>query len=618
MLGLGVFLLLAQSAFGAIRQSATVNNPPYLATHDSSFVPDKILRVTAKNVSLDCTTRYSVIINGSIPGPELRFVEGQHVWIRVYNDMEDTNVTIHWHGLSMRMSPFSDGTPMVSQWPIPPMHFFDYEFQLQKGDAGTYFYHSHVGFQAVTAGGALIVDEAPGTPRPYEYDEDRIVMISDIHHKTDAVVEAQLTGMPFMWPGNPDNVAVNGKSRFINATSSQAGPSCELAVINLDPGKTYRFRFIGALAVSFIYLNLEAHNMVIIEVDGRYVMPYVPDHLEVSSGQRYSALVFAKTQAELTGADGSIKNRYWMQLETHPQDDADNVLYAIIKYNAGSSGPVDTFTLPAAPVLPLPKETFADGWIEDRLQPLNPDPDNPWIKMEDITRRIYVNLTLQINPATGHAQFIQDGAPWFENTPQEPYLVSLYKNNTKYFPDYNRALANGGFDPVTTTFPAKIGEVLEIVWYLVGDNLMGSVETHPWHSHGDHYWDAGTGNGTYDPVANEAKLTARHGRIITRDTSNTYRPNDRPFLKGGPGFTYSWRSFRIRVKNPGVWMMHCHMLQHMVMGMQTVWVFGDAKDVTPVSQHLLDQGYLVYGGTAYGNATYAPRVLHYFADEVDK
>ena len=34
------------------------------------------------------------------------------------------------------MSPFCDGTPAASQWPIPPYHFFDYEFELFPGDAG--------------------------------------------------------------------------------------------------------------------------------------------------------------------------------------------------------------------------------------------------------------------------------------------------------------------------------------------------------------------------------------------------------------------------------------------------------------------------------------------------
>jgi FtsP/CotA-like multicopper oxidase with cupredoxin domain len=65
---------------------------------------------------------------------------------------------------------------MASQWPIAPGHFFDYEVRPEVGYAGTYFYHSHVGFQAVTAGGALIVESAQ--PSPYQYDEERIIALT--------------------------------------------------------------------------------------------------------------------------------------------------------------------------------------------------------------------------------------------------------------------------------------------------------------------------------------------------------------------------------------------------------------------------------------------------------
>lgn len=62
--------------------------------HDDSFQPDHILRVTAQNYTEACNTRYSVLINGTSPGPELRLKEGQVSWIRVYNDMKDDNTTI--------------------------------------------------------------------------------------------------------------------------------------------------------------------------------------------------------------------------------------------------------------------------------------------------------------------------------------------------------------------------------------------------------------------------------------------------------------------------------------------------------------------------------------------
>lgn len=62
--------------------------------HDDSFQPDHILRVTARDYVGACTSRYSVLVNGSSPGPELHLKEGQVNWIRVYNDMKDENTTI--------------------------------------------------------------------------------------------------------------------------------------------------------------------------------------------------------------------------------------------------------------------------------------------------------------------------------------------------------------------------------------------------------------------------------------------------------------------------------------------------------------------------------------------
>ena len=62
--------------------------------HDDSFSPDAILRVTAQNISLGGIQRLTTLVNGSIPGPELRVPENETAWIRVYNDMEGQNLTM--------------------------------------------------------------------------------------------------------------------------------------------------------------------------------------------------------------------------------------------------------------------------------------------------------------------------------------------------------------------------------------------------------------------------------------------------------------------------------------------------------------------------------------------
>ena len=62
--------------------------------HDQTFVPDVILRGTAANVSQACINRLSVLLNGTSPGPEVRLRAGKTAWIRVYNDMDDYNLTV--------------------------------------------------------------------------------------------------------------------------------------------------------------------------------------------------------------------------------------------------------------------------------------------------------------------------------------------------------------------------------------------------------------------------------------------------------------------------------------------------------------------------------------------
>lgn len=72
-------------------------------------------------------------------------------------------------------------------------HFFDYEVRPEVGEAGSYFYHSHVGFQAVSVAGALIVEEQLDHEVPYSYDDERIVFLSELYNKTDEMILDELT-----------------------------------------------------------------------------------------------------------------------------------------------------------------------------------------------------------------------------------------------------------------------------------------------------------------------------------------------------------------------------------------------------------------------------------------
>ncbi|KAF9870881.1 hypothetical protein CkaCkLH20_11553 [Colletotrichum karsti] len=506
--------------------------------------------------------------------------------------MKEHNTTIHWHGLSMRMAPFSDGTPAASQWPIAPENFFDYEVYPLRSESGTYFYHSHVGFQAMTAAGPLIIEDR--AEPPYAYDEERIILLSDYFNKTDAQIEKGLISTPFTWSGETNAVLINGVGVSIDETAGKG--NCKLPVIDVEPGKTYRMRFIGGTALSLVQMGIVDHdNFTIILADGSYTKPHTEKFMQLSSGQRFDAIFTTKSEQELIGTTD-----YLIQLETKDRPKVYQG-YGVLRY---SKTKVQISKAPATPPLSLSNKTYE--WAEYALEPLKP---NNFPKASEVTRRIHID-NRQLATQTTIWQI--NGLQWNETSSpypgDKPYLINIFENGPSAMPNYTAALNNKGWDPTTLTWPAKLGEVLEIILENTGSlvNANGGVDFHPWHAHGGHFWDIGSGNGTYNATENEEKL--KNYNPVRRDTTNLYRYGE----KTTSGSNAGWRAWRLRVEDAGVWMIHCHILQHMVMGMQTVWVMGDYQDITGIP--FVDAaGYLEYNGNATGNATYAPTVLLYGA-----
>ncbi|GME25716.1 Multicopper oxidase type 1 [Neofusicoccum parvum] len=625
--------LLLAAVVGATKE-------PYLKTHDETFIPDAVLRVTEEDACVGCINRNSVAVNGSVPGPELQFVSGSVVWIRVYNDMTDHNLTMHWHGLTMAAAPFADGSPAASQWAIAPLKFFDYEINLVDIEPGTYFYHSHVGFQAMTAAGALVITNRPGQVSPYQYDEEQNVIFSDLYNTTDQTIETGLVANPFKWSGEVGDVLVNGYGISQYPATNDA-ESCSLAQISVEAGKTYRLRFIGATALSFLSVGFEEHNLTLIEADGAYTEPLEVSFIQIGGGQRYSALLKTWSCDELA-SQASGRSQFYIQIETRDRP-ANLTTYAILDYgdscSSGSYTPpvslptngltngvangitnglptntpphANATTLsrkipPRTPPLHLPPTV--QGWLDYDLHPLSPD-TSAFPTAAEVTRTVVMDI-YQLGQ-DGYVKWTQNGISWYEHTPKVPYLVALYTNASALLPDYSYAVASGtGRDDRVAAWPARIGEVLEIVVQNTG-SYSGGMDVHPMHMHGAHYYYLGSGRGTYDRDANEERLA---GRVpVTRDTTMLYRYSE----KEEPKKPHSWIAWRIKVTQPGVWMLHCHTLQHMIMGMQTVWVFGNSTDILTLPLPMVE-GYLAYGGDVYGDDDHAPQVIHFFdADDDD-
>ncbi|THW47910.1 L-ascorbate oxidase [Aureobasidium pullulans] len=537
--------------------------------HDETFMPDFSLRVTVKNISQGCFIRESVVVNGTSPGPTLRIKPNKVTWIRVYNDMADQNLTMHWHGLSQRMAIFSDGTP-VSQWPIAPMHYFDYEILPGESDAGTSFYHSHVGFQAVTANGALIVEDVRSPP--YHYDGERVLQLTDYFNKTDSVIEQGLTSNPFVWSGETNGLLINGVGVGIG---KQNDSSCKLPVVDVLPGKIYRMRIIGATALSHVSIAFESHeNLTIIAADARYTQP----HLK-----------------------GLNRTQFWIQFETRDRPSVYRG-YASLRYKIPGAKRAITPPAPSTAPLSLPNTTYS--WLEYSLQPLIP---NNFPTAAEVTRRITMTVQQFQN---GSIYWSQNGLNWTDTQTRTPMLIDIYKRGDAAMPNHTRALQNNNWDPITKFWSAEIGEVLEMIIQNTGSLVKnaGGLDIHPFHAHGGHFYDIGCGNGLYDAVANEEKLQGY--QPVLRDTTMLYRYAD----VGEAGKDASWRGWRLRVNQAGVYVIHCHILQHMIMGMSTGWVFGtSASEIQNIPYNDIS-GYLDFGGNAYGSAALYPEVVEYFKD----
>ncbi|KAH0283475.1 L-ascorbate oxidase, partial [Aureobasidium sp. EXF-3399] len=369
--------------------------------------------------------------------------------------MADQNLTMHWHGLSQRMAVFSDGTPL-SQWPIAPQHFFDYEILPRENHVGTSFYHSHIGVQAMTANGALVIEDI--CEPPYAYDEKRLVHVTDYFNKSDQAIEMDLTSSPFVWPCETMGLLVNGVGVGVG---KQNDTRCELPVIDVLPGKTYRLRFIGATALS---------------------------HL--GSGQRFDVLQF-ETRDRPTVYRG----------------------YGFLRYTMPKINQLPP--IPTSPPLSLPNITY--NWLEYALRPLRP---NRFPKASEITRRVYMTVQQFKN---GSIYWAQNGNNWTDTSGRTPTLIDLYRRGDAAMPNHTRALKNNGWDRETRLWSAKTGEVPEIIIQNTGSLVKnaGALDIHPFHAHAGHYYDIGGGNGSYDPTANELKLQGY--RPVLRDTTMVYR-----------------------------------------------------------------------------------------------
>jgi len=216
--------------------------------------------------------------NGQIPGPRLRFRQGDRVRINVTNHLPETT-TVHWHGLILPN--VMDGPAHITQEPIDKGRVYRYEFTAVQ--SGTYLYHSHDHVdrqQALGLYGALIIDPADADPS-LEADHEYTVLLQEWLLREGLTYPA----MP-MDGGQPNYFTINGR----------AYPATD--TIQMRINETLKVRFIGS-SNGFIHpMHIHGGPFDVVALDGQTLPPsarYRADTINVAPGQRYDVIWKART-----------------------------------------------------------------------------------------------------------------------------------------------------------------------------------------------------------------------------------------------------------------------------------------------------------------------------------
>lgn len=273
------------------------------------------LTIRHTRVQIGGRSRRSVTINDTLPGPVLRFREGDEAVIRVTN-LLDEDTSLHWHGILLPNA--MDGVPGVTYDGIHSGETFEYRYPLRQ--YGTYWYHSHSGFQEQLGQyGALIVD--PVDSEPFDYDRDYVVVLSDWTSEDPQRIMARLKKQPDYYNRQKrtvsdffdeaseqgffsalgDRLMWGGMRMSPTDISDVTGATYTYLVNGLppednwtglfQPGERVRLRFINASAASYFDVRIPGLPMTVVQAMGQHVAPVDTDEIRIAVAETYDVIV---------------------------------------------------------------------------------------------------------------------------------------------------------------------------------------------------------------------------------------------------------------------------------------------------------------------------------------
>ncbi|TDF64119.1 copper resistance system multicopper oxidase [Cupriavidus sp. L7L] len=567
--GFGGASALAGTPHRATAAAAAGTAPVLRGTEFDLVIGESMVNFTGKPM-------VATTINGMLPGPTLRWREGDTVTIRVTNRLREAT-SIHWHGIIL---PFGmDGVPGISFAGIAPGETFTYRFKVAQ--QGSYWYHSHSGFQEMTGVyGGIVIDPAAGREHGHA-DRDHTVLLSDwtdedpmrvltkLKVQSDYYNYNQPTAVDFFRDAARDGMKqALDKRRMWNQMRMSPTDLADLSGATLTyltngvtpagnwtglfrRGETVRLRFINGSGNTFYDVRIPGLKLRVVQADGQDLEPVTVDEFRFGPGETCDVVVAPQDDAytifaqaiDRTGyARGTLAVREGLSAPVPALDKPEWLTMADMMGDMGGMGGMGhggahgmdhgsmhgmdhsqhgMAAMPAEASLKVPSKvarharTEYGAGTDMRVDTARTNLDDPGIGLRNNGRRV---LTL----ADQHTI----GGPMDPRGPGREVELHLTGNMERY---------TWSFDGVefgkSTPIYFKYGERLRVI--LHNDTMM----THPMHLHG--MW---------------SELEAPDGSFQARRHTIPVQPAQRI-------------SFLVTADALGRWAWHCHLMMHMDAGM---------------------------------------------------
>ncbi|WP_321326266.1 copper resistance system multicopper oxidase [Thiomicrorhabdus sp.] len=306
----------ANGEFSAIK---TTNKKP---KHPVLIGSEFNLTIGEKRVNITGKPSIAKVVNNSLPAPTLVWQEGDTVTIHVKNELT-VSTSLHWHGIILPTE--MDGVPGFSFDGIKPGETFTYQFKVQQN--GTYWYHSHTGYQEQSGVyGSIVI--LPKDPQPIDSDYDFVIQLSDWSDTAPETIYANLKKMGSYYNFSErtvgdfwDEVKQNGFFKAWNNRkmwnemrmsdrdiSDVTGATYTYLMNGLSPnahwrtvvesGKKVRLRFINSSAMTFFDIRIPGLKIKIVAADGNLIQPIEVDEFRMGVAEVYDVIIEPDTQKQ--------------------------------------------------------------------------------------------------------------------------------------------------------------------------------------------------------------------------------------------------------------------------------------------------------------------------------